>query len=235
MPASGPRTQGRPALPAHASTAPAWRWGARWWRCWRPTSRGRLRGRSRGAQALYGRPHPHREAWLKSRERDRPMRILVTNDDGIHAPGLDPACALLRRCPMTCGGGAGIRPVPGVAHSLSLSDPLRLREVAAAPLCGEGHAHDCVIMAVRHILETPPDLVLSASIRGQNIAEDVSYSGTVAGAIEGTILAFPPSPCRRPSGRRRATIPATRRRKPTAPAWCARCWRKAFRRASSSM
>ena len=75
---------------------------------------------------------------------------------------------------------------------MSLNDPLRLRHVGG-PL-GErafavrGTPTDCVLMAVRHVMPQPPDLVLSGFNKGQNLAEDITYSGTVAAAIEGTIL-----------------------------------------------
>jgi len=120
------------------------------------------------------------------------MRILVTNDDGIHAPGLD-ACA---RIASTLSDDVWVVAPEfdqsGVAHSLSLSDPLRLRQVGERRFAVKGTPTDCVIMAVRHMLvDEPPTLILSGVNRGQNIAEDVSYSGTVAGAIEGTILGIP--------------------------------------------
>ena len=74
----------------------------------------------------------------------------------------------------------------GVAHSLSLSDPLRLREIGPRHFALKGTPTDCVIMGVRKIMaDHPPDLVLSGVNRGQNVAEDVTYSGTIAGAMEG--------------------------------------------------
>src|SRR4029453_2160433 len=74
----------------------------------------------------------------------------------------------------------------GVAHSLSLNDPLRLRTVAERRFAVRGTPTDCVIMGARHILkDRPPDLVLSGVNRGRNTGEDVIYSGTVAGAVEG--------------------------------------------------
>jgi 5'-nucleotidase len=80
----------------------------------------------------------------------------------------------------------------GVSHSLSLNDPLRLREIGPRHYAVKGTPTDCVIMAARHILsDSAPDLVLSGVNRGQNVAEDVTYSGTIAGAIEGTILGIP--------------------------------------------
>ncbi|HEX2216139.1 MAG TPA: 5'/3'-nucleotidase SurE [Xanthobacteraceae bacterium] len=79
----------------------------------------------------------------------------------------------------------------GVSHSLSLNDPLRLRKISERHFAVKGTPTDCVIMGVRHILDAPPALILSGVNRGQNAAEDVSYSGTVAGAIEGAVLGIP--------------------------------------------
>ena len=120
------------------------------------------------------------------------MRILCTNDDGIHAPGLKTLEAIARQLSDDVWVVAPETDQSGVSHSLSLNDPLRLREIAARHYAVKGTPTDCVIMAIRHLmLETKPDLVLSGVNRGQNVAEDVSYSGTVAGAIEGTILGVP--------------------------------------------
>ena len=80
----------------------------------------------------------------------------------------------------------------GVAHSLSLNDPLRLREISPRHFAVKGTPTDCVIMGVRSILaDRRPDLILSGINRGQNVAEDVTYSGTIAGAMEGTLLGIP--------------------------------------------
>ena len=119
------------------------------------------------------------------------MRILVTNDDGIHAPGLAVCETIARALSDVVWVVAPETDQSGVAHSLSLNDPLRLREVTPRHFAVKGTPTDCVIMGVRHILERKPDLVLSGVNRGQNVAEDVTYSGTVAGAIEGTILGVP--------------------------------------------
>ena len=117
------------------------------------------------------------------------MRILVTNDDGIHAPGLKVCEDIARALSDDVWVVAPETDNSGVSHSLSLNDPLRLREVGPQHFAVKGTPTDCVIMAVRHIMsEHRPDLVLSGVNRGQNVAEDVSYSGTVAGAMEGTVL-----------------------------------------------
>lgn len=119
------------------------------------------------------------------------MRILVTNDDGVHAEGLAVCEQIARTLSDDVWVVAPETDQSGVAHSLSLNDPLRLREVGPRHFAIRGTPTDCVIMGVRHILGRKPDLVLSGVNRGQNVAEDVTYSGTVAGAIEGTILGVP--------------------------------------------
>ena len=120
------------------------------------------------------------------------MRILCTNDDGIHAPGLAALERIARELSDDVWVVAPETDQSGVSHSLSLNDPLRLRAIDERRFAVRGTPTDCVIMGVRHILfEHRPDLVLSGVNRGQNVAEDVSYSGTIAGAIEGTILGIP--------------------------------------------
>jgi 5'-nucleotidase len=119
------------------------------------------------------------------------MRILVTNDDGIHAPGLKACEQIARALSDDVWIVAPETDQSGVSHSLSLNDPLRLREVAERHFAVAGTPTDCVIMGARHIMKEMPDLVLSGVNRGRNAAEDVSYSGTVAAAIEGTVLGIP--------------------------------------------
>ncbi|RTL88584.1 MAG: 5'/3'-nucleotidase SurE [Hyphomicrobiales bacterium] len=120
------------------------------------------------------------------------MRILLTNDDGIHAEGLAVAERIARAISDDIFVIAPEFEQSGVAHSLSLNDPLRLREISPRHFALKGTPTDCVIMGVRKLmLDHPPDLVISGVNSGQNIAEDVTYSGTVAGAIEATILGIP--------------------------------------------
>jgi len=120
------------------------------------------------------------------------MRILITNDDGIYAPGLDVLERIARQLADDIWIVAPETDQSGVSHSLSLNDPLRLREIDARRFAVKGTPTDCVIMGVRYIMkEGAPDLVLTGVNRGQNAAEDVTYSGTIAGAMEGTILGFP--------------------------------------------
>jgi 5'-nucleotidase len=120
------------------------------------------------------------------------MRILVTNDDGVHAPGLAVAERIAQSLSDDVYVVAPETEQSGVAHSLSLNDPLRLRQISPRRFALKGTPTDCVIMAVRKILlDNPPDLVISGVNCGQNVAEDVSYSGTIAGAMEGAILGVP--------------------------------------------
>jgi 5'-nucleotidase len=120
------------------------------------------------------------------------MRILCTNDDGIHAPGLQVVEEIARALSDDVWVVAPEMDQSGVSHSLSLNDPLRLREVGPRRFAVRGTPTDCVIMGARHILGSKmPDLVLSGVNRGRNVAEDVVYSGTIAGALEGTILGLP--------------------------------------------
>ena len=119
------------------------------------------------------------------------MRILITNDDGIHADGLGVLETIARGLSDDLWVVAPEGDQSGVAHSLSLNDPLRLREIGERRFAVKGTPTDCVIMAVRSIMTEKPDLVLSGVNRGHNVAEDVTYSGTIAGAMEGTILGIP--------------------------------------------
>ena len=120
------------------------------------------------------------------------MRILVTNDDGIHSHGLDVCAEIARTLSDDVWVVAPEHDQSGVAHSLSLNDPLRLREVAERRFAVRGTPTDCVIMGARHVLDGKQiDLVLSGVNRGRNVGEDVIYSGTVAGAMEGAVLGIP--------------------------------------------
>lgn len=120
------------------------------------------------------------------------MRILITNDDGIHAEGLAVLERIARQLSDDLWVIAPETDQSGVAHSLSLNDPLRLRQIEERRFAVRGTPTDCVIMGVRHVLKDHrPDLVLSGVNRGHNVAEDVTYSGTIAGAMEGTMLGIP--------------------------------------------
>jgi 5'-nucleotidase len=120
------------------------------------------------------------------------MRILITNDDGIHSPGLDVLEEIARSISDDVWVIAPEYDQSGVAHSLSLNDPLRLRQVGESRFAVKGTPTDCVILGARHVMAGKlPDLLLSGINRGHNLAEDITYSGTVAGAIEGALLGIP--------------------------------------------
>lgn len=117
-------------------------------------------------------------------------RILCTNDDGIHAPGL----ALLADVAGDIGSVTVVAPdrqQSATSHSLTLHRPLRVTEVEPRRHVIDGTPTDCVLIAVNQILEANPDFVLSGVNHGPNMGEDVLYSGTVAAAMEGTILGIP--------------------------------------------
>jgi 5'-nucleotidase len=116
-------------------------------------------------------------------------RILITNDDGIHAPGI----ALLERVAATLSDDVWVvapeTEQSGASHSLSLADPIRMREAGPKRYAVQGTPTDCVVIACNHLLKDHrPDILLSGVNRGLNLAEDVMYSGTVAAAMEGTLL-----------------------------------------------
>jgi 5'-nucleotidase len=116
------------------------------------------------------------------------MRILVTNDDGIHGPGLVTLEAMARAISEDVWVVAPDEERSGAGHSLTLSHPLRYHKLGDRRFEVSGTPTDCVIMAVRKIMPGLPDLILSGVNRGQNIADDVTYSGTIAAAMEGTSL-----------------------------------------------
>ncbi len=118
------------------------------------------------------------------------MRILVTNDDGIHAPGLETLERIAKAISDDVWVVAPAEENSGAGHSLSLADPIRYRKLGEKRFEVAGTPTDCVVMAARKILPGMPDLVLSGVNRGQNIADDVTYSGTIAAAMEGTLLGF---------------------------------------------
>jgi 5'-nucleotidase len=120
------------------------------------------------------------------------VRILLTNDDGIHAPGLQSLEKIARALTDDVWICAPEYEQSGASRALTLSDPIRVRKLDARRFAVEGTPTDCVMMAVQQLIDGPrPDLVLSGVNRGQNLAEDVTLSGTVAGAIEGMAHGVP--------------------------------------------
>ncbi len=120
----------------------------------------------------------------------RPL-ILLTNDDGYEAPGL----AALRSAVSDLGEVVSVAPDrerSGAGHALTLGRPLRVRERGQGMFVVDGTPTDCVHLAIFHLTQgRAPDLVLSGINRGLNLGDDVTYSGTVAGALEATLLHVP--------------------------------------------
>jgi 5'/3'-nucleotidase SurE len=120
------------------------------------------------------------------------MRILVTNDDGIHAPGLAVAEKIARALSDDVWVIAPETEQSGASHSLTLTMPLRLRKVGERRYAVSGTPTDCVMMGCLQLLkEEKPQLILSGVNWGSNLADDVTYSGTIAGAMEGCALGIP--------------------------------------------
>jgi 5'-nucleotidase len=120
------------------------------------------------------------------------MRILLSNDDGINAPGLrvleDIACQLSNDIWIV----APEADQSGASHSLTLHNPLRLREISDKRFALSGTPTDCVLFGINHLMkDKAPDLVLSGVNYGANLAEDITYSGTVAVAMEASLLDVP--------------------------------------------
>ena len=116
-------------------------------------------------------------------------RILVTNDDGIHAPGLEVLEAIARGLSDDVWVVAPSDERSGAGHSVSLSTPIRMRQLDEKRYQVSGTPTDCVLMALSEIMtDAPPGVVLSGINAGANLAEDVTYSGTCAAAMEGTLV-----------------------------------------------
>jgi 5'-nucleotidase len=118
-------------------------------------------------------------------------RILVTNDDGYFSEGI----AALTEALETVGEVYVVAPASeqsATSHSLTLTRPLRVRQWGERRFNVDGTPTDCVVLALMTILkETPPEIVVSGINHGANLGDDVTYSGTVAGALEGSILGLP--------------------------------------------
>lgn len=116
------------------------------------------------------------------------MRILLTNDDGIHAPGLTVLEAIARTLSDDIWIVAPSEEQSGAGHSLTLTRPLRLRRHDDRRFSVTGTPTDAVMMALTRLLaDQRPDLILSGVNRGANLGEDVTYSGTVSAAMEGAL------------------------------------------------
>jgi len=116
------------------------------------------------------------------------MRILLTNDDGINAPGFRALETIARQLSDDLWFVAPAEEQSGAGHSLTLTRPLRVRELGPRRFAVAGTPTDSVMMALGALMDGErPDLILSGVNRGPNLAEDVTYSGTVSAAMEGTL------------------------------------------------
>lgn len=118
------------------------------------------------------------------------MYILVTNDDGVSSAGLRVLADAMRKLGTVCIV-APEREQGAVGHSITLHKPLRLSRIAKDVYAVNGTPSDCVVLAVTQLFRKPPDLVVSGINRGVNLGDDVTYSGTVSAALEGTLLGVP--------------------------------------------
>jgi 5'-nucleotidase len=118
-------------------------------------------------------------------------RILLTNDDGIDAPGLEALEHIARSISDDVWIVAPLTEQSGMSRALTLNAPLRVTRRGEKSFAVDGTPTDCVHMAFDALLDDKPDLVLSGVNSGQNIAEDVTFSGTVAGAMQGVQLGVP--------------------------------------------
>src|SRR5205823_11114464 len=115
------------------------------------------------------------------------VRILVTNDDGYRSDGI----LALAKALEALGPGtdvtivAPVQEASAIGHALTLRHPLRLESVGARTFAVDGTPTDCVNVAVTQVFKGLPDLVVSGINKGWNLGDDVTYSGTVAGALEG--------------------------------------------------
>ena len=120
-----------------------------------------------------------------------PLRILVTNDDGINADGLKVLEKIARALSDDVWVVAPETEQSGAGHSLTLHLPVRVRKIKPKRYAVSGTPTDCVLLALKEIIplsKQKVDLVLSGVNRGSNVGDDVTYSGTIAAAMEGTIL-----------------------------------------------
>jgi len=119
-------------------------------------------------------------------------RILISNDDGIESPGIKVLERIAGDLSEDVWVVAPEQEQSGASHSLTTRRPLRMREVARRRYMVDGTPTDCVLIAVKRLLrDRPPDLVLSGINAGSNVGEDLTYSGTVAAAMEATLLGIP--------------------------------------------
>ena len=119
-------------------------------------------------------------------------RILVVNDDGIHAPGIKLLTEIAEALSEDVWVVAPEMEQSASSHSLTVHNPIRLKQYDKKRFSVTGTPTDCVLMGTRMLMkDAPPTLILSGVNRGANVGDDIGYSGTVAGALEGCLLGYP--------------------------------------------
>ena len=122
----------------------------------------------------------------------KPLNILISNDDGVYAEGIDVLYAYLKKAGHKVKVVAPDRNQSAASHSLTLEYPLRVQKINKEDyLAVKGTPTDSVYLAVNSLLDTKPDIVISGINNGANLCDDVIYSGTVAAAVEGRNLGLP--------------------------------------------
>ncbi|MEB1658686.1 5'/3'-nucleotidase SurE [Xanthomonas campestris pv. campestris] len=119
------------------------------------------------------------------------MRVLVSNDDGVDAPGIQILAEALRRAGHEVMVVAPDRDRSGASNSLTLDVPIRTRRIDAQTCAVAGTPTDCVHLALTGMLDYDPDIVVSGINKSANLGDDVIYSGTVSAAMEGRFLGLP--------------------------------------------
>ena len=118
-------------------------------------------------------------------------RVLIVNDDGIHAPGIQLLEKVVREHCNDVWVVAPDEEKSGASHSISMHNPIRQRQLDARHIAIKGSPTDCVLMALQQVMPERPTLVLAGINRGGNLADEIHYSGTIAVAMEAALLGLP--------------------------------------------
>lgn len=135
----------------------------------------------------------NRLGFIPPRHSKEKSRVLVSNDDGIESPGIRALANALEEI-AEVWVVAPDREQSAVSHALTMNRPLRVKKMVALGLrwyAVNGTPTDCVLLGVKKILPDPPHLIISGINKGENLGDDITYSGTVSAAIEATILGIP--------------------------------------------
>ena len=118
-------------------------------------------------------------------------RVLIVNDDGIHAPGIQLLEKVIREHCDDVWVVAPDEEKSGASHSISMHIPIRQRQLDSRHIAIKGSPTDCVLMALQQVMDEQPTLVLAGINRGGNLADEIHYSGTIAAAMEAALMGIP--------------------------------------------